>query len=141
MHYGVSFGTTWIVVGIFWPLYVVNQELILPRRNEVYYPFWLNCVGHGLIAPFALINSVLERRTGTHHAYFTALFIFLTSYVVWLLHIYHATGQWVYPFLAAAGYTKVVLIILPLTTLLCGMTALVGVWANDTQFNVKLRQQ
>ena len=136
----MSFGTTWVVVGIFWPLYIINQELILPKRNEVYYPFWLNCVGHGFIAPFALINSLLEKRTGNYNSYLTALFIFMTWYVLWLLHIFHATGKWVYPFLTAAGYTNVILVVLPLATLLCAIMALFGVRMNDAIF-MKLKNQ
>ena len=46
---------------MFWPVYIVNQELILPKRNEVFYPFWLNLVEHGAIAVFALVNCCLER--------------------------------------------------------------------------------
>ena len=73
LHYGISFGTTWVVFTVFWPLYFINQELILSKKIEAYYPQWLNIVEHGLIGPFALINCLLEKRTGDRYSYSTAL--------------------------------------------------------------------
>jgi len=73
LHYGISFGATWVVFTVFWPLYFINQELILSKKIEAYYPQWLNIVEHGLIAPFALINCLLEKRTGGRYSYFAAL--------------------------------------------------------------------
>ena len=137
VHYGISFGTTWVVFLVFWPLYMFNQELILPKRNEAFYPFWMNWVEHGLIAPFALVNCLLEPRTGTRATYLSALVLFATGYVAWILHIYSHTGQWVYPFLAAAGYANVLRVVLPLTIGTCGVTALIGVRLNDAKFGKK----
>ena len=82
LHYGISFGTTWVVFLVFWPLYLFNQELILPKRNEVFYPYWMNLVEHGLIAPFALINCLLEKRSANRFAYGLALVTFATGSLI-----------------------------------------------------------
>ena len=63
-----------------------------------------------------------------------------TQYVLWILHIKDHTGQWVYPFLAAAGYTKVLTVVLPLTIGTCGITALIGIRLNDSKFD-KVKKQ
>ena len=73
LHYGISFGTTWVVFTVFWPLYFINQELILSKKVEAFYPQWLNIVEHGFIGPFALINCLLEKRTGGRYSYSAAL--------------------------------------------------------------------
>ena len=63
-----------------------------------------------------------------------------TQYVLWILHIKDHTGDWVYPFLAAAGYNNVLTVVLPLTIGTCGLTALIGVRLNDAKFD-KIKKQ
>merc|ERR1719431_489401 len=136
-HYGISFGTTWVVFLIFWILYVINQELIMPARIAVFYPMWMNVVEHGLIVPFAVVNTFLEPRRGSRGAYALTLVCFTAAYVGLIVHIHAVTNEWVYPFLNAVGYTQVIFVVLPLTIALCGTMGYYGVQFNDAYFTRK----
>ena len=48
------------------------------------------------------------------------------AYYTWILHIHQRTDQWVYPFLAAVGYQKVLTVIFPMTAILAGAASILG---------------
>ena len=158
LHYGISFGTTWVVFTVFWPLYFINQELILSKKVEAFYPQWLNIVEHGFIGPFALINCLLEKRTGGRYSYSAALGMYSNGHLYF--HLFGPRFKSYFSYLRLelrfldfthlrsyrkfifskfrsdfCSFEKVLTVVLPLTIGLCGLTAIFGVRMNDTKYS------
>lgn len=53
------------------------------------------------------------------------------AYYTWILHIHQKTDKWVYPFLAAVGYQKVLTVIFPMTAILAGAASILGLNINS----------
>jgi len=83
---------------VFWSLWAVNRELILPARYDPYFPSWANHLMHTTVLPLQLGELIL-----CHHSYpsrrlggaITASLTF--AYLVWINIIYYYGGFWVYP--------------------------------------------
>ena len=53
------------------------------------------------------------------------------AYYTWILHIHQRTDKWVYPFLEAVGYQKVLTVIFPMTAILAGSASILGFHINS----------
>uniref|UniRef100_A0A7M4E1K5 Androgen dependent TFPI regulating protein n=1 Tax=Crocodylus porosus TaxID=8502 RepID=A0A7M4E1K5_CROPO len=82
----------------FWTLYTYNRELVYPKSLDGIIPMWLNHAVHTAIVVLALLEMIV-----TPHHYppkkkgLTLLGFVSIAYISWVLWIYWATKQWVYP--------------------------------------------
>ncbi|XP_075067423.1 androgen-dependent TFPI-regulating protein isoform X2 [Mixophyes fleayi] len=84
----------------FWVLYSYDRQLVYPEGLDTIIPQWLNHAMHTAVFPIA----VLEIVTSPHHyppkrKGLLLLGICSISYISWIIWIYFADGNWVYPFL------------------------------------------
>ncbi|KAM4027200.1 androgen-dependent TFPI-regulating protein isoform 1-T1 [Anomaloglossus baeobatrachus] len=84
----------------FWALYSYDRQLVYPEGLDKVIPQWLNHAVHSAVFPIA----VLEIVTSPHHypprrKGLILLGICSISYISWVIWIYLADGNWVYPFL------------------------------------------
>ena len=63
------------------------------------------------------------------------------AYYTWILHIHQKTDKWVYPFLAAVGYQKVLTVIFPMTAILAGAASILGFNINSAYQPVLSKKQ
>lgn len=101
------------VTGLFWGLYVIDEELILPAQMRIYFTFWLNQAVHTNISIFCLIETII-----VYHKYpqrklaLTAISVVSFTYIFWIYVIKIVTGAWVYPVLAVLdGIERIILYI------------------------------
>jgi len=118
----VVFPLALLVFGVFWGLYALDRELILPKALDPYLPTWLNHLMHTVIVPFALVETISVKHfypARSSGIKVTAFFSLL--YSLWTLVVYFVGNIWTYPFLgvltwpgriAFAAATIVVLAIL-----------------------------
>jgi len=91
-----------IVSMMFWGIYAVDRELILPVALEkLGYTSTMNHMDHSWILLCTVVNMLL-----VPHNYSTArignsiICGVAVLYVAWLHYLHYISGQWVYPFLA-----------------------------------------
>ncbi|XP_022255592.1 androgen-induced gene 1 protein-like [Limulus polyphemus] len=100
-HLGSQF-----VVAVFWVLYLIDRELILPRALDAFYPTWLNHVSHTTIFPLLLTEIWL-----CHHPHpprkigMTTLISFVAVYLTWVVSLSIALDFWVYPILEVLNWS------------------------------------
>lgn len=97
---GLVYPVGTFVVMTFWGIYVVDRELVYPRRLDGIIPQWLNHVMHTTVLPFLLIEKYLvyheypSRRKGI-----MVLLAFAMFYLTWILWVAYIADIWVYPIL------------------------------------------
>ncbi|CAI9581557.1 unnamed protein product, partial [Staurois parvus] len=96
----LAFPASTFVFLSFWALYTYDRQLVYPEGLDKVIPLWLNHAVHTAVFPIA----VLEIVTSPHHyppkrKGLTLLGICSVAYLSWVLWIYIADGNWVYPFL------------------------------------------
>lgn len=83
----VLFVVNQIVSLLFWGLYFYNQEIILPKAMEKYYPFHVNLFQHGIINVLSWGELLFHRQQGRLGldilavSGLTAAYIGLTAYI------------------------------------------------------------
>ncbi|KAL3847561.1 hypothetical protein ACJMK2_018464 [Sinanodonta woodiana] len=88
------------VVITFWSIYMVDRELVFPKRLDDIIPSWLNHVMHTTVLPILLLEKYL-----VYHQYpskkmgLTILLTFSFAYLAWILWIAYYANIWVYPVL------------------------------------------
>lgn len=136
---------------VFWVLYLINRELILPSTMDVWFPAWLNHVMHTLPAFAGLAEQVLVYHT--HQRGSSRLLPLLSLYAVYLAWFFCVRvwgGFWIYPVFAllSEGEICVFLGLLSVPALfffVAGERIHVAVWGLepescvDTEEKVKLR--
>lgn len=98
-------------VGVmYWILYAIDRELVMPKAIDAFFPWWLNNFVHTNIMAFAFIEMVL-----LHHKYpcrksaLIGLSVCVGAYLAWIHVIYFKTNIWVYPVLNVLNWPQRVL--------------------------------
>ncbi|XP_072267792.1 androgen-dependent TFPI-regulating protein isoform X2 [Pyxicephalus adspersus] len=109
----LAFPASTFVFLSFWALYTYDRQLVYPEGLDKVIPLWLNHAVHTAVFPIA----VLEIVTSPHHyppkrKGLTLLGICSVAYLSWVLWIYIADGNWVYPFLGLLNPLGFVLFLL-----------------------------
>ncbi|XP_072154074.1 androgen-induced gene 1 protein isoform X2 [Bemisia tabaci] len=96
----IGFPIACFVATVFWGLYTLDRELVLPRVLDPYFPMWLNHIVHTMVAVFAVLEMLSAPHTYPERSrgLFT-LGTFTVIYVVWVHIIYLKSDLWVYPIL------------------------------------------
>ncbi|XP_078541914.1 androgen-dependent TFPI-regulating protein [Lissotriton helveticus] len=96
----LAFPVAMFVFTSFWGLYSYNRELVYPKGIDEFIPLWLNHAMHTAIFPLTLLETF-----ATPHHYppkksgLGLLGFFSFGYLCWVIWIYIAVGEWVYPLL------------------------------------------
>ncbi|XP_063829533.1 androgen-induced gene 1 protein-like [Ostrinia nubilalis] len=128
---------------LFWGIYAVDRELILPRSLDPYFPLWLNHVMHSNIVLFAFIELVTSfRMYPSRKVGLSILTSFMICYLIWIHVIYFKTGSWVYPILTVLNWPVRVIFYIISLGIVCGMycigdTCNRAVWSNEVEETVK----
>eukprot|EP01117_Protostelium_nocturnum_P011924 TRINITY_DN4359_c0_g1_i2.p1 TRINITY_DN4359_c0_g1~~TRINITY_DN4359_c0_g1_i2.p1 ORF type:complete len:285 (+),score=73.06 TRINITY_DN4359_c0_g1_i2:48-857(+) len=95
------------IVGIlFWGIFFIDRELILPKAAEKVYPPTLNLWQHGVVAILSWSEIGLVPRTSTSPTLdLLIVVLFAAFYIVFTTVAYLKLGQWQYPFLNQLGTT------------------------------------
>ncbi|XP_073487165.1 androgen-dependent TFPI-regulating protein isoform X3 [Aquarana catesbeiana] len=123
----------------FWALYTYDRQLVYPEGLDKVIPLWLNHAVHTAVFPIA----VLEIVTSPHHyppkrKGLTLLGICSVAYLSWVLWIYIADGNWVYPFLGLLNPVGFILFLLS-SNILAALVYIAGdtlnylVWAGEAR--------
>lgn len=95
------FPFAFVITGLFWGLYVIDKELILPEQMRIYFPWWLNQFAHTNVSIFCLIETII-----VYHKYpqrkpaLAAISVVAFAYIFWIYVIKFVTGAWIYPVLS-----------------------------------------
>merc|ERR1712080_693844 len=95
---GVAFPIGMFVGIIFWSLWHVDRELVLPERYDPFFPAWLNPCMHSVVIPLQMLEMFLLHHTYPSRSFGGSLTaIFCLTYLVWLNVVLYVGGFWVYP--------------------------------------------
>lgn len=128
------------VVCTFWGIYVVDRELVYPKKLDKFIPSWLNHVMHTTILPFLIMDMYLvyhhfpSRKRGLQ-----ILMSFAFTYLVWILWVAYHANIWVYPVLKIMAPHERVIFISVLIALF-GSIYLVGEGLNKFFWGKERRQ-
>ncbi|XP_077348321.1 androgen-dependent TFPI-regulating protein isoform X1 [Lithobates pipiens] len=135
----LAFPASTFVFLSFWALYTYDRQLVYPEGLDKVIPLWLNHAVHTAVFPIA----VLEIVTSPHHyppkrKGLTLLGICSVAYLSWVLWIYIADGNWVYPFLGLLNPVGFILFLLS-SNILVALVYIAGdtlnylVWAGEAR--------
>ncbi|KAL5268366.1 hypothetical protein ACHWQZ_G002284 [Mnemiopsis leidyi] len=109
----IVFPITFLVFILFWGLFAIDRELVMPRSLDNVIDPTYNHMVHTYIVFWPIVEalvtqiSVPQKRQGL-----IAIAIFSVSYTVWSYIIFLNTGEWVYPILNILSDVQRVLFIL-----------------------------
>ncbi|XP_072010827.1 androgen-dependent TFPI-regulating protein [Engystomops pustulosus] len=84
----------------FWALYSYDRQLVYPEGLDKIIPQWLNHAVHTAVFPIAVLEIITSpHRYPPKKRGLILLGICSISYMSWVIWIYFADGNWVYPFL------------------------------------------
>jgi len=102
-----------VISVIFWTAFLISPDKTYTGASTR--PFWLCHAQHSHI----VLSVLIEAAQFPHSTLWKSskpLSIFMTVYACWLIHVFRATGIWVYPFFPLLpSYIDGLLIMLPLT--------------------------
>lgn len=102
-----AFPLAFDVGGMFWLLYGIDRELVLPKATDAFLPSWFNHVLHTNIMAFIVIEMILSyhkypcRKSGL-----SGLAVFMLGYLTWVHVIWYKANAWVYPVLAILNWPQ-----------------------------------
>lgn len=106
----LAFPLVFDVGGMFWLLYVIDRELVLPKAIDAFFPWWLNHAVHTNIMAFALIEMfLLHHKYPARNSALLGLLIFVFAYLAWIHVVYYNTNIWVYPVLNVLNWPQRIL--------------------------------
>lgn len=98
------------VGGMFWLLYTVDRELVLPKAVDAFFPSFLNNMLHSNIMAFALIEMIIfYHKYPSRKAALYGLGVAIVGYLSWIHVVYFNTNIWVYPVLTVLNWPQRVL--------------------------------
>ena len=86
---------------VFWALWAIDRELVLPQKVDTWFPTYINHMMHTIVIPAQLLELCL-----LYHIYpkrivgMASSIIFFLVYIIWILVVKYAGGIWVYPILS-----------------------------------------
>ncbi|CAG0916934.1 unnamed protein product [Notodromas monacha] len=90
---------------MFWSIYAVDRELILPSAFRTIYPWWLNHMDHSAPIAFILIEAMtLPHVFPSRWKGMSALLLLALVYLGWILYLALNFNVWVYPFLKVMSW-------------------------------------
>ncbi|KAE8751613.1 hypothetical protein FOCC_FOCC001460 [Frankliniella occidentalis] len=102
-----KFFTMWglTVTAMFWALFTLDRELVMPAALDKAIPVWLNHAMHS----FVLVLVVVQVLAEPHHPPPLGLTLTLAlavsgGYIYTLLNEYAVTGRWIYPVFDVLGW-------------------------------------
>ncbi|XP_046144040.1 androgen-induced gene 1 protein-like isoform X2 [Osmia bicornis bicornis] len=97
VHAVLGFPVAMFVATIFWSTYAIDRELIFPKAFDPYVPWWLNHLMHTAIVVSILIEVIIApRKYPKRLKGILGNQVFMLSYLIWMLIIFHKSGVWVY---------------------------------------------
>ncbi|XP_018562398.1 androgen-dependent TFPI-regulating protein-like [Anoplophora glabripennis] len=85
------------VSAMFWSVYSINREWVLPEVLDEYVPEWLNHCLHTNIVVFLVIEVlIVNQLLPTFKSAFIGLTILSTIYNTTFLCVYFSSGKWIY---------------------------------------------
>ena len=83
---------------IFWSIWAVDRELIIPKVLDEYFPAILNHAMHTTVLPLQLGQLLLVKHNFPSKTVgFLITALLCAAYLAWINYIYYVTGKWVYP--------------------------------------------
>ncbi|XP_049949199.1 androgen-dependent TFPI-regulating protein-like isoform X3 [Schistocerca serialis cubense] len=108
--YWSRFLTIWnfIVTLVFWTIYSIDRELILPKALDAFLPLWLNHALHTNITVAAFTEMLVtfhwypaSRRTTVY-----GIAAITVAYGVCFFSTYYYDGRWLYPIYGVLDWTQ-----------------------------------
>lgn len=102
---GVAAPIAVTVTAMFWALFTLDRELVMPAALDKAIPVWLNHAMHS----FVLVLVVVQVLAEPHHPPPLGLTLTLAlavngGYIYTLLNEYAVTGRWIYPVFDVLGW-------------------------------------
>lgn len=102
-----AFPLAFDVGGMFWLLYAIDRELVLPKSFDAFLPTWFNHILHTNIIAFIGFEMLFSyhkypcRKSGL-----SGLGVFMLGYLGWVNFIWYKANAWVYPVLAVLNWPQ-----------------------------------
>ncbi|KAM4705320.1 androgen-dependent TFPI-regulating protein isoform 2-T2 [Rhinophrynus dorsalis] len=110
----------------FWALYSYDRQLVYPEGLDKIIPLWLNHALHTAVFPLALVEMVTSpHRYPPKKKGLIILGSFSLCYLSWVIWIYFADGNWVYPFLGLLSPFEFIMFLFS-SNILAGSVYIVG---------------
>lgn len=85
------------VSGMFWLLYSIDREMVLPKTMDSYFPGWYNHIMHTNIAIFVALEMIFSyHKYPCYKGMMAGLLTFILSYTAWVHVVKYVSGRWVY---------------------------------------------
>jgi hypothetical protein len=92
------------VATIYWTLYAIDRELIAPKANAIFVPWYVKHFLHTGVAVCIIIESfILNHQYKGWRKEASVLVTSMVAYIGWINIVYIVTGFWVYPVLKTIG--------------------------------------
>ncbi|XP_049773699.1 androgen-dependent TFPI-regulating protein-like isoform X2 [Schistocerca cancellata] len=129
-----------VVTLVFWTIYSIDRELILPKALDAFLPLWLNHALHTNITVAAFTELLItfhwypaSRRTTVY-----GIAAIMVAYSVCLFSTYYYDGTWLYPIYGVLNWTQricfsAVIIIACILTFLFGEYLNSQIWGLEIQ--------
>jgi len=91
---------------LFWTIYYLNKENILPKKVEKLYPLQLNLFIHGMTGLIMWCHNLICIRYKIYDLKYHRLIMimFVVTYCLWVIICYIINGWWAYDFLNYMSY-------------------------------------
>ncbi|EGT50347.1 hypothetical protein CAEBREN_10445 [Caenorhabditis brenneri] len=101
MHFTSVFPCAMIICGLFWGLYVIEPELVMPEWIRKLIPVWLNHVTHTFPVVYILLDTYFHKRTAPTKltcCLLSAVLVLFYFAIIIIVKLHD--GFWLYPILA-----------------------------------------
>lgn len=139
LYASIGFPMSMFVGSLFWTLWFIDRELVLPKAMDPYFPMWLNHLMHTLIVFTTLFEMIATSRNYPSRSQgFKALTGFLLAYFSWMHFVYYKSGVWPYPILEVLSWPLKIFFYLLLLLVVFGIyvageTLNRAIWGSSTK--------
>lgn len=93
----LMFPCSLFVCGMFWSVYTINREWVLPAVVDAVFPEWLNHSIHTVILIPAIMEILISNQLlPSFKAAFVGLSVFILIYDLLFIFTYYECGRWLY---------------------------------------------
>ncbi|XP_041361372.1 androgen-induced gene 1 protein-like isoform X2 [Gigantopelta aegis] len=141
LHTTLVFPVGAFVVGMFWSIYVVDRELVYPRKLDAIIPQWLNHVMHTTVLPILLVEKMLTyHHLPRRRSAISGLVLFCGIYFAWIMWVAYYADLWVYGILRVMEvYQRAIFILFCLmffiSIYLVGEALTKFIWRNQKKYS------
>lgn len=93
------------ISAMFWSLYLLDRDLVMPPALDAILPVWLNHAMHTFVVVLVVVQMLAEPHyPPSKRLMFAMNLVFNVAYQSVFFHEHLTTGRWIYPVFAVLGW-------------------------------------